>query len=134
MACSDNKFSLSSSPPGRLHIAEGSDLFKAVMEEFVIDSESNFEVKSDRTKTNTSSKRRESETETNNFSVCERLGTIDDYESRLRRVRWVDEDKRKPLAMELTEGSSERSDSFSKSEVKPILKHRATCLVIVSGS
>ncbi|KAK3612291.1 hypothetical protein CHS0354_011009 [Potamilus streckersoni] len=133
MACSD-KFSLSSSPPGRLHLAEGSDLFKAVMEEFMIDSESNFELKSERTKTNTSSKRNGCENETNNLSFCQRLSNTEDYESRCHRVHWVDEDTRKPLAMEITEASSKRSDSFSKSEVKPILKHRATCLVIVSGS
>ncbi|KAK3612289.1 hypothetical protein CHS0354_011007 [Potamilus streckersoni] len=128
---------LSSSPPGRLHLAEGSDLFQAVMKEFNIDSGSMFEVRYNRPKKDISASERSNGTdgESRSGTFADKVNTRQKFEREHNRVRWMDEDLNKPLTMEITEDPRERLHSFSKSgEPKPILKHKATCIVIISDN
>ncbi|KAL3868117.1 hypothetical protein ACJMK2_040953 [Sinanodonta woodiana] len=128
---------LSSSPPGRLHLAEGSDLFQAVMKEINIDSGSMFEVKYDRPKKDILASERSGGTvaESQSGTCAEKVNTRQKFERGHNHVRWMDEDLNKPLTMEITEDYRLRLHSFSKSgERKPILKHKATCIVIISDN
>ncbi|KAK3612298.1 hypothetical protein CHS0354_011017 [Potamilus streckersoni] len=103
------------------------------MREFNENSGSMFEVKNDRQrKFETNSSRDNSEGAKNISSSVERIHI---HQNGSPRVRWVDENLKLPLALEVNEGFRTRSDSLNKpDELKPILKHKATCIVVVSNS
>ncbi|KAK3612295.1 hypothetical protein CHS0354_011014 [Potamilus streckersoni] len=129
---------LSSSPMGRLHLSEGSDVFKAVMREFNVDSRFMLENKYClSTRKEASLAKNDDDNVSNQSSASERINIREKYENPYHHVRWVDEVLNKPLVKEFKEcsdDSRERSDSLQKTEgPKPIIKSRATCFIIVSN-
>ncbi|KAL3868110.1 hypothetical protein ACJMK2_040946 [Sinanodonta woodiana] len=103
------------------------------MREFNEDTRSMFEVKNDRQRKFEENSRRDHCGSGNNLSSSGEEIHIPQNGS--PRVQWVDEKLKLPLALELKEDFRERSDSLSKpDELKPILRHKATCIVVVSNS
>ncbi|KAL3868109.1 hypothetical protein ACJMK2_040945 [Sinanodonta woodiana] len=136
VGCNNEVIQLTSSPQGRFYISEGNGACKTVEEEFNIDSVSMFEVhynKPKKVEVNTNINGNINGQDTT--SPDERTNTLANHETKGQRVRWVDETFNIPLASETIEGSRERSNSLAKcEEVKPILKHKATCITIISDS
>lgn len=137
--------SFGTSPPNRPFVAEGSDLFKAVMEDLRQDSKLSRAIvdvvsKSGRDKVSSADDKN-----TSRRYLCKRClsdrtmccCSKDDSKSAIHRVQWIDELYNKPLAVEQTISDCPLEGRISPSghnadNVKPILKHKATCIVIVS--
>ncbi|KAK3612297.1 hypothetical protein CHS0354_011016 [Potamilus streckersoni] len=105
------------------------------MNELNEDCKSMFVVKIDRANKFETNSRRKSSNGEEKFSSCvERISVHRNSENGSPRVRWVDENLKLPLALEINEDYRARSNSFSKPDkLKPILRHRATCIVVVSN-
>jgi len=140
-------YQLGSSPPCRPTLAEGSDLFKSIMDDFIRkDSKlTRAVVDSVIKKDNTSGMPDSSESAMykgvcrrclcgNGRCVCCQSSRHDPH-----RVQWIDEIYDKPLAMEKTitdispnlRSHSPLSD-VHRDYIKPILKHKANCIIIIS--
>lgn len=138
-------FTFGTSPPNRPFIAEGSDLFQAVMEDLRQDAKSKLcgavvDVVSRNSKGSSSA----NEDNYTRRYLCKRcLSDLalcrcsqDNSRTSIHRVQWVDELYDKPLAVEhtLTELPSGRLSpaNHTSDSVKPILKHKANCIIIVA--
>jgi len=149
-------YSFGTSPPNRPFVAEGSDLFRAVMEDFKQDTTSNNRlanavVDSVLAKSNDNSN--DSQTNgkgstTGGKYMCKRC--LSDRtlcrcykgheKGAIHRVQWVDQIYDKPLAIEqcISDISLDSLDQRCSPEnmtldsVKPILKHKANCIIIIS--
>lgn len=144
-------YSFGSSPPNRPFVAEGSDLFRTVMEDFKQDTSSsrlaNAVVDSMISKSHSSSDSTSNDgkrSSSGNYT-CKRC--LSDRtlcrcykgheKGSVHRVQWVDEIYDKPLAIEqcisdISFDSRCSSDNITIDSVKPILKHRANCIIIIS--
>ena len=138
---------LSSSPGSKSNVASGgSALFKTVLEDIVLDtktriSKSEFERYKSRQQNkdkncvdHTVSRRCESCQAVTAFCKCD---LYNGHERKFgHRVHWADEVWNKPLMTVFCDDDNTDSDNDthegSHSDPKPILKHRATCIVIVS--
>ncbi|KAL4236323.1 hypothetical protein ACF0H5_004710 [Mactra antiquata] len=141
---SDSTVCFGSSPPNRPFVAEGSDLFRAVMEDFRQTSDSKLSraiVDNVLTKKN-DEENNKNNSRTSNSYLCKRC-LIDTslcrcYSGRskdaINRVQWIDQIYDKPLAIEQSEQDKGRCSPLTRQTdfVKPILKHKATCIIIVS--
>ncbi|KAL3868112.1 hypothetical protein ACJMK2_040948 [Sinanodonta woodiana] len=128
--------SLSTSPLGRLHLSEGSDVFKAVMREFCVGSRSMLDNTNGPLTRNEASLSKKSydDDALNPSSACERKHIIETYESICPHVRWVDEVLNMPLVNKCSDDSRERPDHLGKTEEpKSILKCRAPMCGMVSN-
>lgn len=143
----ESSVSFSSSPPNRPFVADGSDLFRAVMEDLRQNSKLSHAIvdvmsKSDRGK---SSSKDDNDKNTSRRYLCKRClcdrtmcrCSNDNSKSAIHRVQWVDETYDKPLAVEQTISDFQAAGRVSPisqnaDSVKPILKHKATCIIIVS--
>jgi hypothetical protein len=142
----DTDVSFGSSPPNRPFVVEGSDLFKAVMEDLHQDSRLTREVVDDVSTPSTDKTRCEEVRNIGNNYLCKQCLSNtklcscyrkDGSQCTNNRVQWIDELYDKPIAVEKTisdfpqEGPIEPKTCFEKN-VKPILKHKATCIIIFS--
>lgn len=149
-------YTFGSSPPNRPFVAEGSDLFRAVMEDLkqstgtsrltsaAVDSVVSIGSASSQTNSYSSGpvSSRLSDTEKYRCKRCLRDRTLcrcyqGNGKSSTPRVQWVDEIYDRPLAEEqcITDISLQGRVSpvtVTLNSVKPILKHRANCIIIVS--
>lgn len=145
-------YSFGTSPPNRPFVAEGSDLFRAVMEDFKQDSTSsrlaNAVVDSMFSKSHDNSNNSSNNgkmSSANGKYMCKRC--LSDRtlcrcykgheKGSVNRVQWVDEIYDKPLAIEqcisdISFDSRSSPINVTMDSVKPILKHRANCIIIVS--
>lgn len=147
----DNGYSFGTSPPNRPFVAEGSDLFKAVMEDFKQDASSRLaRAKVDgvlvKSNDNTDTYRDNAKYSSDNGKyMCKRC--LSDrtlcrcYNGHTKgsshRVQWVDEIYDKPLAIEqyindIIVDPRGSPVNVTLESVKPILKHKANCIIIVS--
>lgn len=139
---SGSEGTLGSSPSVRSVIAEGSDLFKKILDDYVLDESRVSKAEMERYKKTKGKKDLE-----DSFSRrCERCQCVITMckcnlygSSRERvfghRVHWADEVWDKPLKTYVdSDHALELPDAVTvaKRLPKPILKHRATCVIIVS--
>ncbi|KAK3612290.1 hypothetical protein CHS0354_011008 [Potamilus streckersoni] len=104
------------------------------MKEFSTDAGSMFDVKYDRPKKTPAWEETDTETRSKTVAPEEKINISQNFECK-HRVRWMDEDLGKTMAMERKDDIRKNSDSSNKSgEPKPILKHKARCTVVVSGN
>ena len=137
---------LGSSPPCRPVLAEGSDLFKSVMDDFlrkdskltraVVDSV----IQKDRSDgVPRSGRGMYRNTCRRCFSPETRCVCYTSSKHDIHRVQWIDEIYDKPLAIEknvsditLTSGSHSALCDINRDLIKPILKHKANCIIVIS--
>ncbi|KAH3850509.1 hypothetical protein DPMN_092921 [Dreissena polymorpha] len=141
-------------------VSKGSDLFKTVLEDYIFDETriSKTEVDRYKSRQNRSDKHDENHVKSRRCEVCQSVMAFckcELYHERQRkfghRVHWADEVWNKPLTTlfqelhvedDVTSSSDVTDDPRDKSVCrknglahslpKPILKHRPTCIVIVS--
>lgn len=143
----DSSFTFGSSPPNRPFVAEGSDLFKAVMEDIRQDCSSRLcnavvdvMTKKSSGKDNTTDDSNITRKHLCKRCMCDRTMCRcgqDSSRSALHKVQWIDELYDKPLAVEQTISDQPPEGrvsplNISRDQVKPILKHKANCIIIVS--
>lgn len=141
----DSSVSFGTSPPNTPFVAEGSDLFRAVMEDFRQDNRLSMAVVDVRMKKNIDKCSSADDKNTCRNYLCKRCHSDrtlcrcyqEKSKSAIPRVQWIDEIYDKPLAMEQTITDSPPEGRASPicqntDYVKPILKHRANCIIIVS--
>lgn len=134
-----------SSPPNRPFVADSSDLFKAVMQDFKQESRLSNAVIDITYATKHYSQDKTGEYITtqgywcqrchDNASLCRCFQNSSKLD--LHRVQWIDELHDKPLALEQSvRGTGEVCSSSHitqrRDSVKPILKHKANCITIIS--
>lgn len=133
-----------SSPPNRPFVADGSDLFKSVMQDFKQENRlSKAVVDKVMVRKQESMVKADACTKHQNY-LCRRCLSNDTLcrcfqnhsKNVTHRVQWIDELCDKPLAMEQ---SFKETYEFSsppitprRDSVKPILKHKANCIIIIS--
>lgn len=141
----DSSVSFGSSPPNRPFVAEGSDLFRSVMDDLRQDNKLTHAVVDVRSKADRDKTYREEEHKVRRNYVCKRCLSDtdlcrcvqDNSKCAINRVQWIDELYDKPIAVEKTITDSPLEGILApktrdSDNVKPILKHRATCIIIVS--
>lgn len=141
---SDSSVSFGTSPPNRPFIAEGSDLFRTVMEDFRQDSRLSHAIVDNVMTPKCESDSHTTNTRNTSSYMCKRCLSdrtlcrccSDRSKHVNNRVHWVDQMYDKPLAIEqtITDLKDGRCSPVTRQTdyVKPILKHKATCIVIVS--
>lgn len=131
---------LGTSPPSRSNLAEGSELFRTVMEDFIQEHQLHRNTNSEAAKANAVN---DIKTTSNLCRRCLQItisctckSVRSDKRVSVHRVQWADEMCDGPLVKELEidrdsplscSPPSELSDSL-----KPILKHKANCIIIVA--
>ncbi|KAH3850505.1 hypothetical protein DPMN_092917 [Dreissena polymorpha] len=140
------------SPPNRPFLAEGSDLFRAVMEDIKEDSNSRLSrAVVDKTsraccRDSVGDSLTSTASEDSAKYMCKRCLSDSALcrcyqglnKGAVHRVQWVDEMYNRPLAIEQciseldSEGRVSPVNVSSMNSIKPILKHKATCIIIVS--
>lgn len=135
---------LSSSPGSKSAGADGgSDLFKKVLEDYVLDQSTRIsKYEFDRYSKSKYHKSSEEHTASKRCESCQAVTAFckcDLYHGQERtvghRVHWADEVWNKPLQTAIDDDKMEceaDTHGLSHTEPKPILKHRATCIVVVS--
>lgn len=133
---------LGSSPSCHSVMAEGSDLFKKILDDYVLEEsrvskaemDRYHSAKSKRTMEDSYSRRCERCQSVITLCKCDLYGSSREREFG-HRVHWADEVWDKPLTTNLDNDhtlSLSELDREAKHLPKPILKHRATCIIIVS--
>lgn len=154
MSDDDSDGSLSSSPTSRgVFASKGSDLFKAVLDDYVLDESRVSKVEFDRykLKQQTKDNNKEEHAKSRRCDICQAVIAFckcNQYHGRGRefghRVHWADEVWDKPLTTIFPASNGECVNAAQSTCTqtcgqaehrlpKPILKHRATCIVIVSN-
>lgn len=132
------------SPPNRPFVADGSDLFKSVMQDFkqenrlseaVVDKVMVRKQKSlGKTETCLTTQNYLCRRCLNDATMCQCFQN--NSKDGIHRVQWIDEIYDKPLAMEQSVKETYEFSSVSitprRDNVKPILKHKANCIIIIS--
>ena len=133
---------LGSSPSSQSMMAEGSDLFKKLLDDYILEEGRVSKAEMDRYRT-AKSKRTVDDDYSSRCDRCQSVMTLckcDLYgSSRERefghRVHWADEVWDKPLTTDMDYDFTlplTVTETDVKRARKPILKHRATCIIIVS--
>ena len=130
---------LGTSPPSRPNLAEGSELFRSVMEDFIHDQQLSRNDNRDGVKIEPQTGVK------SNSNLCRRCLSVTiackcKHAQRDRRsphrVQWADETCDRPLAKRLEidcDSPMSCSPPLELTEtVKPILKHRANCIIIIA--
>lgn len=141
---SGSEGTLDSSPSTTAVIAEGSDLFKKILDDYLLDESRVSKAEVNRYK----NKKGKRDLEDSFSQRCGRCQSVINmckcklYGSRRERVfghrvHWADEDEvwDKPLITYVDDDHElalAESDGVARRLPKPILKHRATCVIIVS--